>query len=153
MITGEFVIREVEETKVLQISTVVPMAKLPEALGEIYNKVLQYLDEIGKEPAGPAFAAYYNQDMDALEVDAGFVVAEDIPETETIKMGAIEACKAASYIHTGPYTELEEAYGKLMKWAEDQGVELEGAGYELYFNSPAEVPPDQLKTEILFPIK
>lgn len=146
-------VKEQKMLKVLQSSAVVPMEKLPDTLGEIFNSVIGYLQEIGEAPAGPAFAAYYNQDMSALKIDAGFVVAKDVPETEHLKMAAIPECKVAAYMHIGPYPELVKAYSMLMEWAKEQGLELVGTGYELYYNSPMNTPPEELKTEILFPVK
>jgi effector-binding domain-containing protein len=146
-------IKQQKLTKVLQISATTNMQELPKVLGEIFNSVIQHLQEKGEAPAGPAFAAYYNCDMNALQIDAGFIVDKDMPESDTIKMGAIPECKAASCIHVGSYSELPKLYEELMNWAKDQKLDMVGTGYEFYYNSPMNTPEEELKTEIIFPVK
>lgn len=146
-------IKQQNALKVIQITTRAPMDELAGALGKIYMSVIQYLQEIGENCSGPAFACYRNSDMSSLLFDAGYVVDKDIPEKGNMKMGTIPQCKVASHIHVGPYTGLPQKYEMLMQWAKDQGLEITGIGYEFYFNDPRTTPQKELRTEIAFPVK
>jgi effector-binding domain-containing protein len=59
----------------------------------------------------------------------------------------------ATCLHTGPYNEMEPAYDALKEWVENNGHQATGVVYELYLNDPGETPPQELQTQILFPLK
>ena len=58
-------------------------------------------------------AAYYNMDMKALEVEAGFLIAEDLVGKDNIKRGKIKGEKFAVTLHIGSYDSMEPAYEAL----------------------------------------
>ena len=45
------------------------------------------------------------------------------------------------------------AYEALSAWIEENGYEPTGVAYEFYLNDPGEVPPEELMTQISFPLK
>lgn len=63
----------------LAIRTRTPVTAIGEVMGQAFGKVYQYMLEIGAKPGECAFAAYYNMDMNDLDVDIGFVLAEPAP--------------------------------------------------------------------------
>jgi AraC family transcriptional regulator len=52
----------------------------------------------------------------------------------------------------GPYSAIGEAYTALGEWMAMNGYDYEVC-YEFYLNDPEETAPEQLETEIVFPIK
>ena len=72
-------VKEQSAQKTLSIRTRAAVQDLPQMFEEGYGKIVQYLGELGEEPIGPPFAAYYNMDMKALDVEAGFPVAKILP--------------------------------------------------------------------------
>jgi effector-binding domain-containing protein len=118
-----------------------------------YGAVAQYLGEMGEQPRSPAYAAYYNMDMQNLDVEIGFPVSKKLPGRNDVKPSKIPAGKYASCVFTGPYSDIEPAYNALTKWIKENGYEVTGIAYELYLNDPDVTPPNELKTEILFPLK
>jgi effector-binding domain-containing protein len=147
----QFEVKEQPTQKTLSIRTRAAVRDLPQVFGEGYGKIAQYLDELGEQPIGPPFAAYYNMDMDNLDVEFGFPVARPLPGRTEIKAGEIPGSRVATCLHIGPYSEMEPAYTALTKWMEDNGYEGTGVSYELYLNDPHETPPAQ--TQIIFPLK
>lgn len=125
---------------------------LPIRMGEAYGKIGQYLGVLNEVPAGPPFAAYYNDDMQDLDVAIGFPVARALKGRDEIQAGEIPAGKIATCIYTGPYTEMESAYEVLSTWVADQGLEPTGVAYELYLNDPQTTPPEDLQTQIIYPL-
>ncbi|HOG65731.1 MAG TPA: GyrI-like domain-containing protein [Spirochaetota bacterium] len=60
--------------------------------------------------------------------------------------------RCVSTVHIGPYQKVSQAYTRVLKMARDQGLALADHSYELYLNDPNDVPPGELRTEILIPI-
>jgi effector-binding domain-containing protein len=137
---------------VLSIRTRVPVKNLPEALGQAYMAIGQYLESLGKAPAGDPFVAYYNMDMEDLDTEIGFPVSGIDQGKGEIKYREIPAGKFATCLHVGPYNELGAAYEALTGWVNEEGYEVSGTVYEFYLNDPVSSLPEDLKTLILFPI-
>jgi effector-binding domain-containing protein len=126
---------------------------LPGEFGRVYGTVIHYLAEIGENPSGAAFAAYYNMDTEDLDVEAGFPVAKPLAGQGEIKVGEIPAGKQVSCFHKGPYAGMEPVYNAMTQWMNQNGHVPTGTVYEFYYNSPAEVPESELLTKIVFPVK
>jgi effector-binding domain-containing protein len=136
----------------LTIRTRTSVEELPQVLGQAYGSIAQYLAELGEQPAGPPFTAYHNMDMQDLDVEIGFPVSRSIPARGSIQAGEIPEGQVATCLYTGPYTEIEAAYSALTEWVEENGYEAAGMAYEIYLNDPSETPPEQLMTQIAFPL-
>lgn len=126
---------------------------LPRVLGEAYGAVMQYLGPLGEAPAGPPYVAYFNEDMQNLDIEAGFPVARPLPGQGKLQAVEIPGGKAASCLYVGPYSDCGPAYEALTKWMRDHGYEPTGVAYEIYLNDPQQTPPEALQTQIVFPLK
>jgi effector-binding domain-containing protein len=146
-------VKEQPVQKTLSIRTRTAVQDLPQVFGEGYGAIAQYLGELGEQPIGPPFAAYYNMDMADLDVELGFPVTRPLPDKAEIKAGEIPAGQVATCLYTGPYSDIESAYNALIEWMKDNGYEATGVSYELYLNDPNETPPAELQTQIIFPLK
>lgn len=149
----DFKIDEQNAQSVLCIRLKTNMERLPAAIGESYGKIMKYLEELGVDPQYAPYTAYYNLDMNDLDVEMGFPVAGVFPDKDGIKAGQIPQGKVVSCMYKGAYAEMEEPYKEIMKWIEDNGHEPTGVYYEYYFNSPGEVPESELLTRIVIPLK
>jgi effector-binding domain-containing protein len=137
----------------LSIRTNTAMSELPQAIGKAYAAIAQYLGEMGEEPAGLPFAAYFNMDIQNLDVEMGFPVSKQLPGKGNIQSGEIPGGKIATCVHTGPYSEMAPAYHALTQYVQDNGFETTGVAYEMYLNDPDSTPPPEVKTQIVFPLK
>ena len=144
-------VKEQPVQKTLSIRTRAAVQDLPQVFEEGYGAIAEYLGELGEQPIGPPFAAYYNLDKAELDVELGFPVARTLPGRVEIRAGEIPGGRVATCLYTGPYSEMEPAYKALAKWMEDNGYEATGVSYEWYLNDPRETPPAQ--TQIVFPLK
>lgn len=149
----KFQVTEQPARPVLSIRTRTSVENLPQELGKAYGAIINYLNEIGEQPLAFAFAAYYNMDMEDLDVEMGFPVPKSIPGKGEIKSGEIPAGKQVFYLHKGPYHAMEPAYHAMMQWIEENGYTPTGVSYEFYYNSPGEVDESELLTKIMFPLK
>jgi len=146
-------IKEQAAQPTLSIRKRTPIDGLPQLLGESYGKIAGYLAELGTQPDGAPFAAYYNMDMQDLDVEIGFPVTEPVPSKGDIQASQIPGGKLAIALHTGPYSDIGPAYDALTQFAKEQGCEPTGVSYEFYLNDPQETSPQDLKTQIIFLLK
>ena len=140
------------ERPTLSVRTRAAVQNLPQLFGQTYGALMQYLGEMGEQPAGEPFAAYYNLDMQDLDVEIGFPVAKPLPNRGNIKSGALPAGQFASTMHIGPYDTLGGAYEALTQYVKANGYEPTGVAYEFYFSGP-ETPLEEIRTQIVFPLK
>ena len=144
---------ELQSQTTLATRTRTPVQELPVVLGQIYGTIMQYLCEHGEVPGGAPYVAYFNLDMQDLDIEVGIPVSRPLPQKGDVLPGEIPAGKYAACLHVGPYSEVEPAYNALMTWVKDHKYDVTGVAYELYLNDPGEVPPGELQTQILFPLK
>ncbi len=151
----DYEIKLTEETAqpVLSMRVRTAVTNLPQEIGKAYGAIIQYLNEIGENPVGAAFTAYYNMDMENLDVEMGFPVNKPLAGKGDIKSGEIPAGKYVSCMYKGPYQEMIPAYDAMNRWVNENGHTVTGVSYEFYYNSPAEVPESELLTKIMFPLK
>ncbi|WP_163808963.1 AraC family transcriptional regulator [Pseudodesulfovibrio sp. JC047] len=92
---------------------------------------------------------------DKIRYDACFTVHADVEGAGEIGIQTLSGGDYAVTRHCGPYSELEQAYGKLMgQWLPTSGQELkEGPSFEIYLNAPDNTPPEELQTDIYLPLK
>ncbi|WP_406656117.1 GyrI-like domain-containing protein [Methanolobus sp. ZRKC2] len=146
-------IKEEQAQPVLSIRTRTAVRDLPAVIGESYEKIMQYMSGIGQEPAGAPFVAYYNIDVEDLDLEIGFPVAIPLKGSDDINSSEIPAGKYVSTTYKGPYQGMEKPYMEMAQWVEEHGYKAKGISYEYYFNSPMEVPESELLTRIVFPVE
>ncbi len=126
---------------------------LPAQLGRIYGSIIGYIQRNGGTTPLTPYVAYYNMDMQDLDLEAGFTVTEGISGEGEIVAGVIPAGKQVSCTHKGPYAASEAAYNEMTAWMQKNQCIPTGVAYEFYLNSPEEVPESELLTRIMFPLK
>ena len=130
------------------------VAGLNEAFDKNFALIESYLSEIGEQPAAAPYAAYYNHDMQNLDVEMGFPVAKALPGRDEIKAGIIPAFEqAVCGIHKGSYNSLDETYGQLYQYIADNNFEISGAHYDFYISNPDNTSENELITRIAIPVK
>jgi effector-binding domain-containing protein len=125
---------------------------LPELMGRSFGAVAQYLGELGESPAGMPFAAYYNLDMNDLDLEIGFPVGQPLPGRGEVQPGEIPGGWQASLLFTGPYDAMEPAYKALTEFIQNSGHQPTGVAYEFYLNDPTGLSPEEAQTLIMFPL-
>lgn len=151
--TFPITVRDQETQPFLAVRLRTPAAELPAHLGESYGAIMAYMGQLGHQPSGMPFTAYYNADMKNLDVEIAIPTAEILPGQGDIYSSEIPAGKVAELIYTGPYTGMRPAYEQLESFVAQRGAEMAGPAYEIYIDDPGETPVENLRTIILFPIK
>ncbi|HWQ83006.1 MAG TPA: GyrI-like domain-containing protein, partial [Anaerolineales bacterium] len=146
------VIEQIEQP-VLSIRTTIAVQDMPTVLGQAYGEIMAQIQSQGKYPVGMPFVAYYNMDMQALDIEIGFPTARSLPGKGAVQPSKIPAGPVATCEYTGPYEEMATPYEALQAWIIEHGYEPTGISYEYYLNGPEDAPPSGNKTRIAFPLK
>jgi effector-binding domain-containing protein len=144
---------ELEAQPVLAIKTRTPVKHLPQVLGRGFAEIAQYLGELEVKPAGPPYVAYYNTNMDDLEIEMGYPIKKEVDPKGVMENREIPKGKYATCVYTGPYNQLEPAYKVLKDWVKENDYEPSGVVYEHYLNNPQDTPESELQTQIAFALK
>ena len=137
----------------LSVRTRSSVQNLPKIIGPNFVMIREYIENSGEQMAGAPYIAYYNMDMQDLDIEIGIPSSKALPDKDDIKTTEIPAGKYATVIHVGPFDKMEPTYNALNKWVTDNGYETTGIAYELYIDDPAITPMEELKTQIMFPLK
>ena len=148
-----FQVVETEEQPVLSVQTNTGMENLPNIIGEIYQSIVTYLLKEEEEPLGPPFIAYYNMDMENLQIKVGFPVEAELPGEGEIALRHLPGGKKAVGFHKGSYQDLAQVYDRLTEWMHSRGYEAAGVAYEHYYNTVQDVPESELLTKVEFLLK
>ncbi len=145
----------IESQNVMYISKSLPHEKLHE-VGIYFDKVMQYIISNGGEITGSFLRYVDNSTMQLMNLEICIAVKSFLPENDEIKSKTIEETNEimACGILKGSYSGLGEFYKQMDDFIRAQGkTYADGAMWEIYLNNPANVPEDELLTEILIPVK
>jgi effector-binding domain-containing protein len=129
-----------------------PFFRLSKVLGESYKAILDYLAELGEQPADAPFGAYCNLNMFSLDLAAGFPVKRELPGRGAIQPMHIPGGRAAACLHIGPYRTIAPVYKALSAFIRAQGGKETGVVYEFYLNDPGSTPESELRTQVVMPL-
>lgn len=138
---------------VLCVRLTTSVDRLTEEFDRNFALIGSYLSEIGEQPVSAPYAAYYNHDMQNLDIEMGFPVGEALPGKGEIMSGALPAFpKAVCGIHKGSYESLGETYGQIYQYVADNNFEVSGAHYDFFISNPDDTPESELITRIVIPV-
>lgn len=133
------------------IRTRTKVENLPALIGTGYGRMAAYLKELGEELADIPYVAYYNMDMQDLDVEIGFPVADVCPGKDDIQSGFIPGGKQVFCMYRGPYGDMAPVYQEMAEWITQNGFSPVGTSYEFYYNGPG-FPEDEMLTKIVMPV-
>lgn len=143
------------ELRVACVRHVGPYSRISEA----FARLGELAASSGLFRARPTMLAIYHDDPEttpeaALRSDAGLVVTKEARLPPELDEQLLPAGRYAKTLHCGSYTELGDAWARFMgQWLPHSGERLgDGAPYEIYLNTPMDVPPEQLRTELYLPL-
>ncbi|MES1176583.1 MAG: AraC family transcriptional regulator [Myxococcales bacterium] len=131
-----------------------------------YNRISDAFGRLG-ELAGragliqdkPTMLAIYHDDPETtpeseLSSDAALVVSKDSDIPEGLGEQTLPAGRYACTLHVGPYEQLGDAWARFMgQWLPQSGERIgQGTTFEIYLNTPMDVPKGELRTELYIPL-
>lgn len=151
-------IKQTEPITVAFLSMKGPYTQISEAFGKLYS----WIGEKGLMPAGPPLGLYFNMPGQVPDEEllwelrspiAGDVAPSGPDEQEGLGVKQLEAIQVAATTHRGPFEEVGKTYEALGGWIAENGYEINGPTEEVYLSDPNATPPEQLVTEIRFPVR
>ena len=106
---------------------------------------------------GMVYGSYFNSPEEVpeeqLEYEIGFSFDGDLKLQEG-KLGFKEIPEhtVLAAIHKGPYTNVGPVIHAIAEYAEKNGYDIVGPVTEVYLNDPSQVSPEELLTEVRFPV-
>jgi AraC family transcriptional regulator len=149
-------IEQMPELRVATVHHVGPYQRISEAfqrLGAIAGPT-----GLLQSPEAAMIAIYYDDPettpADQLQSDAGVAVPKGVPLPEDLVEKRLPEGRYARTTHVGPYTQLGDAWSRLMgEWLPRSGHRVgEGSSYEVYRNNPTNTAPSELRTDLYLPI-
>lgn len=125
---------------------------LPRVIGQAYGAIGEYIAANGLEMSGAPYVAYFNLDMQNLDIELGFPITKTNEGNGIVVPGVIPAGRKVSALYTGPYSEMAPAYDGMQEFIKNNNWQSSGVVYEHYLNGP-ETPPAGQQTLIVFLLK
>lgn len=153
MLMFDIKLHEQNSQPVLSIRTRTSLQQLPNLIGQSYERIDKYMKEINVKPSDAPFTAYYNLSMDDMDVEIGFPISGAVPGKDDITYHEFPPSKVVTAMYKGSYSGMEKTYEGIFKWIKEEGYTPTGVYFEYYYNSPDEVPENELLTKIVIPVQ
>ncbi|MFC4071755.1 MerR family transcriptional regulator [Actinoplanes subglobosus] len=150
LMSDEVTVKMVAPVTVASLTVRAGLVTIGEAVRQGFGTIIGSIGTAGASPAGAPFLIYH----DVLEEGAEGDVEICIPVTGGMAGSReVPGGTVASIVHRGPYAEIAPAYHVVTGWIEENGSTPSGPPREIYLNDPQSVTPDELLTEVQFPIE
>ena len=87
-----------------------------------------------------------------MVVETGIPTATILSGDDRVVSGEMYAGKVATTTHIDPYGTLTEAFRDINAWMVSHGERATGSSWETYLSDPAQVAPQDMHTQIYWPI-
>lgn len=149
----DFEVVTLESQPAAVVRAEVPMAEIRSVFDRGFHAVMAAVAEQGLEVAGAPFGYYPRMPGETVAVAVGFPVGGQVRASGDVEPLDLPAGRAVQGVHVGPYEALEQTYGELVAWSQQQGLELAEGMWETYLSDPsAEPDPSTWRTLITWPL-
>jgi effector-binding domain-containing protein len=146
-------IKTLTPQRVMAIRAVTTPEEFGPTLSRLLQEVWAYLGRMEHATVGAPMTCYRSVTAAALEVEAGFPVAEQVAESQRVRATELPAGRAATRLHWGPYAELPESWAALEQWMREQRLAPADQRWEIYWVDPTQTENEaELRTELVWPI-
>lgn len=153
----EVTVKKKEPMTVAFISKKGPYTLISDAFGKLYG----WIGEKGYIPAGPPLGVYFNAPEqvppEELLWEIWSPIAGDValsgPDERGLGVKKVEGAEVASTMHEGPFDQVAQSIHSLEASIAENGYEIVGPYEEVYLSDPGKTPPEELLTELRFPVK
>jgi effector-binding domain-containing protein len=125
----------------------VPYEDLSTFLSGAFASVTGTVAEQGASVTGPPFGRYTPTER-GFEVTAGFPVDRPVQARGRVVPDELPAGAVAVTLHTGPYSDVGEAYRAVLQWLSAHRMAVAGEAWETYLDGPDVAAP---RTEVCLP--
>lgn len=153
----EVKVKQVEPVTVAFVAKKGSYSQIPLAFPDLYAWIAQQ----GYVPSGPRMGAYYQPPGQVPEEELVWEIQSPIvgdvapcePDEEGLGVKGVEGGEVAFALHEGPFDQVGAVWEVVKEWIAHNGYEIAGPGQEVYLSDPSNVRPEDLMTEVRFPVK
>ncbi|MDR1041270.1 MAG: GyrI-like domain-containing protein [Deltaproteobacteria bacterium] len=150
----EMAVKKLPELKAL---TVRMLTTLENVNRDIFAKFVILYDHITARGGNADDFFTLNHDVifnpESMDVEVCISVDEPVEDGADVSMRTVLGGSFAYVIHKGPYSGISDAIAALSAKMEERGLVPCGPMRERYMNDPDEVAPEELLTEVMFPVE
>jgi DNA-binding transcriptional MerR regulator len=150
----EVAVKEEAPRDVLCIAARTSLATIGETIGECFGELMGYVQEHGLQMTGPPLIAYPDPIHQEAEgtIEWCFPIAGPAQPHGRIELRRLSGGPVAWTHHVGPYDQVGAAYAALDAWVAESGRQVAGPPREVYLNDPQTTAPEELLTEVVWPL-
>jgi AraC family transcriptional regulator len=150
-------IKETEPTAVAFLAKKGPYTQIGAAFGQLYG----WIGHKGCTPSGPPMGVYFNapgqvpEDQLLWELRSPIAgkVTPSGPDKDGRGVKQLAAVRVATTMHRGSFETVAKTYEALVAWIMQNGYDITGPCEEVYLKDPSQTPPEELLTEVRFPVR
>jgi effector-binding domain-containing protein len=153
--TQDVTTREVPPQHVAAVRRHTSMQTIGEDIALGFNQVDAAMETVGIRQVGRPFIVFHGRidDVTGGDIEICSPVVTPFQGVEEVYGTEIPGGTIASTIHRGSYDDIAPAYAAVIVWIDEHGLEPAGSPREYYLNDLETTKPDDLLTEIAFPIR
>lgn len=150
----EVKVREAMPEQVAATRIHTSLATIGDDIGRAFGTLMGFLGPRRVTPAGAPFIVYHDviDEETAGDIEVCIPVPAAVEGDDQVAGVEIPGGTVATVTHQGPYDQIGPAYHTLSGWIQDHGHETAGPPREVYLNDPQSTLPDDLLTEVIWPI-
>lgn len=125
-------------------------------MNKIFPELYEFIGRSGLKMSGLPVTINNAWSMELMTWDFTVCIPvndNSVAPTGRIKAMELPAMKVAKAVHVGPYDSSEKTYMAIEAFLKKRTLESAGKSMEEYVNSPQDTPPNELITNIYYPIK
>jgi hypothetical protein len=141
---GPYAIVFVEPQHTAAVKFAVAFADLPNAERSARAKIAEALPRIGAEPVGRSFTLCRRLPDGKMHYEPGVIVSHSFTPSGDVVCSQLPGGRAVKSVLIGPFDQLPRAWPALFAWCNSQGLQLEGAFWQVY--GPTTADPAEQET-------
>lgn len=148
-------IKQVPAQHVASLTVHTDLGQIGDDIATAFATLVGAIAAAATQPIGAPFATYHDviDEQTAGDVEICMPVPPGTrPPAQGVDWKESPGGAVAATTHRGPYAEIAPAYHTITGWVQDHGRQISGPPREIYLNDPQTVLPEDLLTEVQFPI-
>jgi effector-binding domain-containing protein len=141
---GPYTIVAVEPRHTAAVKFTVGFADIPNAERSARTKIADALSQLGNLAAGDSFTLCRRLKDSKMHYEPGVVVSGTFTSSGDVVSSQLPGGRAVKHVLIGPFDQLPQAWPALFAWCASQGLQLEGAFWQVY--GPTAVEPAKQET-------
>lgn len=148
-------LKEVPDQQVAAVRRHTSLATISGAIESAFATLMGQLAPLNVTPSDAPFIIFHDviDEKTPGDIEICLPVDRKVELADEAYLTRIPGGEFAATMHKGPYDQVSPAYHALSNWAAGNGRELAGAPRERYLNDPSTVKPDELLTEVHWPLR